>query len=54
MNWELLWKAVLIGTVGLFAVMSVFVTILGAREIKRLWSQLEEQTDDLQDNSSHH
>lgn len=54
MNWELLWKAVLIGTVGLFAVMSVFVTILGARDIKRLLNQLEDQIDDPQDNSSHH
>ena len=40
--WILLWKAVLIGGVGLFAVLAVVVTIGGAFDIRRLFQSLRE------------
>ena len=46
MNWELIWKIVLIGSLSAFAVMSILVTLLGARDVKRLLTHLREQEDD--------
>ena len=43
MTWELIWKAVFIGFLAAFAGMSVFVTILGARDIKQLLTDLRNQ-----------
>ena len=43
MSWELLWKIVLIGVVGLFALMAVLVTVLGARDIRKLLRGLREE-----------
>lgn len=43
MNWELIWKFVLVTILTVFAAMSVLVTIFGARDIKRLLVQLDEQ-----------
>ena len=34
--WIILWKVVLIGGIGLFAAMAVWVTIGGFRDIKKL------------------
>lgn len=41
--WILLWKAVLIGGVGLFAALAVVVTIGGALDIRRLFQTLREE-----------
>jgi hypothetical protein len=40
MNWELLWKVVLLATLAAFAAMAVLVTIGGARDIRRLLRRL--------------
>lgn len=42
MNWELIWKVVFIGVVVVFAMMSVLVTVLGAKDIKRLLQHLSD------------
>jgi len=39
--WVLLWKATLIGGLVLFGVLSVYVTIFGARDIKHLLQVLK-------------
>ncbi len=39
--WIMLWKGVLIGGVGLFAVLAVVVTIGGARDIVKLLHRLK-------------
>jgi hypothetical protein len=46
MNWELIWKAVFLLFASLFAVMSVLVTYLGARDVKRLLQGLKDSPDD--------
>lgn len=43
MTWELIWKSVFIAVISAFAVMSIVVTILGARDIKRLLKHLRDQ-----------
>ncbi len=43
MTWELLWKIVFIGVVSLFALLSVLVTILGARDVKRMLKELKSE-----------
>lgn len=42
MTWELVWKIVFCGFLIAFAVMSLFVTVLGARDVKRLLKSLRE------------
>ena len=42
MTWELFWKIVLIGVVSAFALMSVLVTVLGARDIRKLLKRLKD------------
>jgi|GEM_PF-1405282 len=51
MNWELLWKVFFVLVVSLFGVMSVFVTIFGARDIRRLLRALRDAGDDSHDSS---
>lgn len=46
MSWELLWKVVLIAVVGAFSLMAILVTILGARDIKKLLRKLRDEEDD--------
>ena len=41
-SWEVLWKVLFLVLVTIFAVMSVFVTVLGAKDIKRLLKHLNE------------
>lgn len=41
--WVFLWKAVLIGGVGLFAALAVVVTIGGALDIRQLFKTLREE-----------
>ena len=41
MTWELLWKIVFFFGVGVFAIMTVVVTIGGAKDIKRMLSELK-------------
>ena len=43
MNWMLLWKVVLLTSIGLFAVMAVITTIGGAFDIRRLFARLRER-----------
>lgn len=46
MNWTVLWPLVLVVTLVLFAAMAVLVTILGARDIRRLLAHLREPSND--------
>ena len=46
MTWELIWKVVLIAVLAIFGIMAVLVSILGARDIKRLLIGLRDQDDD--------
>jgi hypothetical protein len=46
MSWELLWKIVLIGVVGAFSLMAVLVTILGARDIRKLIKKLRDEEEE--------
>ena len=46
MTWELVWKIVFIGFLVVFAGMAASVTMLGARDIKRLLSQLRDEERD--------
>jgi len=41
--WVLLWKTTLVVGMAVFAGMAVWVTIGGARDIKRLFKRLDEQ-----------
>ena len=43
MTWELIWKLVFVIVLVTFAVMSVVVTVLGARDIKRLLQHLRDE-----------
>lgn len=43
MSWELFWKIVLVTVVSAFAVMSVLVTILGGRDVRRLLQKLRDE-----------
>lgn len=46
-NWIILWKVLLVGGVALFAVLTVVVTVGGARDIAKLLRMLSaEQADD--------
>ena len=46
MTWELFWQIVLVGVVAAFAVMSVLVTVLGARDIRKLLTGLKEEDEE--------
>ena len=41
--WEILWKAVFFIGVGIFAMMAVWVTIWGFRDIKKLFQKMREE-----------
>ena len=41
-GWILLWKVVLFGGLGLFALLSVWVTIAGIGDIRRMFRALSE------------
>lgn len=48
-NWIVLWKVLLIGGVGLFAMLTVVVAIGGARDIAKLLRMLRtQQADDTE------
>ena len=44
--WIILWKAVLLFSVGIFAVMAVWVTIAGLRDIKQLFVTINKSHED--------
>ena len=44
--WEILWKFVFLSSVTLFAGMSVWVTVQGWRDIRRMLSNIERQHDE--------
>ncbi len=46
MNWILIWKTVFVAVLTAFAVMAVVTTIYGARDIKKLLRELDEEQDD--------
>ena len=52
MTWELLWKIVLIGVLGIFSVMAVLVTVFGARDIRELLRGLKEDERERESDSS--
>ena len=49
MTWILLWKTILILTLASFTVMAVFVTVLGARDIRKLLAALRQPEDGSDD-----
>ena len=51
-SWMLLWKIVLIGGIGLFAVLAVVVSIGGARDIAKLLRTLRGEQPDANDEAS--
>ena len=48
--WITLWKIVLIGGMGLFAVMAVWVTIGGFGDIKKLFERIRQSHDQQEKN----
>lgn len=46
MNWMVFWKILFVAVMVIFALMSVLVTVLGARDIKRLIVGLKKRDDD--------
>ncbi len=49
MDWTLFWKLMLVGMLGLFAVMAVAGTVLGARDIRRLMTHLRNADADVKE-----
>lgn len=45
-DWAQFWKIVVYGALGLFALLSVWVTIAGVGDIKRMFAALSEHKDD--------
>ncbi|RZO59924.1 MAG: ABC transporter ATP-binding protein [Limisphaerales bacterium] len=45
LGWSAVWKVTLIGTSGLFAIMSLLVIIGGALDVRKLFRRLQEQHD---------
>ncbi len=45
MSWMMLWKLVLLISIGCFAIMAVIVTIGGALDIRELFRRLKEGKD---------
>jgi hypothetical protein len=43
MNWMLFWKIVFVVVLSLFAVMTVLTTIYGARDVRKLLKDLDEE-----------
>ena len=41
--WIILWKAVFIFAIGIFAVMAVWVTIAGFKDIKKLFAKINKE-----------
>lgn len=41
--WVVLWKVVLLATVGIYGVMAVWVTIQGARDIKSMMADIRQR-----------
>ena len=46
MDWAVLWKWFLITGVGVFAVVSVWVTVAGLADIRRMFAELRRQQSD--------
>lgn len=44
-TWALFWKVVLYGALGLFALLSVWVTVAGVGDIKRMFAALRSEGD---------
>ena len=46
MSWMLFWKIVFLAVLSLFAVMSVLTSILGARDIRKLFRKLNDENEE--------
>ncbi len=46
MDWAMLWKWFLITAVGVFAVVSLWVTVAGLSDIRRMFAELRRQEPD--------
>ena len=46
LNWQLIWQMCLIASIGIFALMSIVVTIGGALDIRRMLKRLEKMKDE--------
>ncbi|MFK5924540.1 MAG: hypothetical protein QM496_20380 [Verrucomicrobiota bacterium] len=46
MTWILLWKTLFVVVMIVFALMSVLVTVFGAKDIKKLLKALSEESED--------
>lgn len=46
MSWMLFWKIVFLVVLSLFAVMTVLTSILGARDIRKLFHKLDNEKDE--------
>ncbi len=46
MDWTLLWKTMLVVMLGLFAIMAVITTVMGACDIRRLMAHLRNPEED--------
>ena len=49
MSWMLLWKVMFVVVMLVFSVMALLVTVLGARDIKKLLKALEEKGEEPND-----
>lgn len=47
MSWILLWKLLFIVVMAVFIVMAFLVTVLGARDIRRMITELKEDADSV-------
>lgn len=45
MSWMLFWKIIFLGVLALFAVMAVLTTINGAKDVKKLLRELDEEAE---------
>jgi hypothetical protein len=52
MNWQLIWQIVFVSILVLFAVMAVMTTIFGARDVKKLLKELDEDIKKDDDDST--
>ena len=46
MEWMTIWKVVLVVCLALFAVLTIVTTVLGARDVRRLFQRLEDDRRD--------
>lgn len=50
-SWQTVWTLTLIGGLGLFTVVSVYVAIAGVRDIRRMFADLAQQLPRVEDSN---